>query len=157
MSSLYFEDLREGQTFVSESRTVTETDVVGFAGLSGDFNRIHMDRVSSAKGMFGQRVAHGVLGIAMVTGLIDRLGLFRSSMGAMLGIEEWRFAGPIFIGDTVHIELSIESLRLTSRGDRGVVRRRIRLLNADGTLLQEGVITVLVLCRNPRTALAAER
>jgi acyl dehydratase len=152
MRSLYFEDLTEGQSFVSHGRTVTESDVVGFSGLSGDFNPIHLDKESSARGIFGQRVAQGVLGIAIVTGLIDSMGLFRSSMGAMLGIEQWTFGAPMFIGDTVHLEMSIESKRLTSRGDRGVVRRRLKLLNQHGVVIQEGIITVMIFCRIAQAA-----
>ncbi len=124
MESLYFEDLVEGQTFVSRARTVTETDVVGFAGLSGDFNPIHLDRVSSERGLFGQRVAHGVLGIAMATGFLDSLGLFKTSMGAMLSIDHWNFIAPIFINDSIHLELSIQSKRLASDGTRGIVARK---------------------------------
>ncbi len=157
MRSLYFGDLTEGQTFVSHARTMTESDVVGFSGLSGDFNPIHLDKESSARGMFGQRVAQGVLGLAFVTGFIDSLGLFRSSMGAMLSIDQWTFNHPLFIGDTVHLEMVIESKRLTSRGDRGVVRRKIKLVNQDGVILQEGVITVMILCRlgeTPRSRVA---
>lgn len=142
--SLYFEDLYEGQVFRSRARTVTEADVVGFAGVSGDFNPIHMDSVSSGEGAFGQRVAHGVLGLSIVTGLVDRLGLFGTSMRAMLSIDSWRFIAPIFIGDTVHIELTIVKKRLTSRGDRGVVERGIALVNQHDDTVQEGVITVMI-------------
>lgn len=149
MTSMFFEDLVEGQTFVSRARTVTEADVVGFAGLSGDFNPIHLDRESAAAGMFGERVAHGVLGLSMATGLLDSLGLFRESMGAMLSIDEWRFVAPILFGDTIHLELTIESKRLTSKGTSGVVRRRLRLINQRGTVVQDGVVTVLILCREP--------
>ncbi len=144
----YFEDLHEGQTFVSVGRTVTESDVVGFAGLSGDFNPIHMDVVTAGAGVYGQRVAHGVLGISMATGLLDGLGLFRHSMIAMLGIENWTFEAPIFIGDTIHLEMSIASKRLTSRGDRGVVRRDIEIVNQHDVVVQGGRINVMIRCRN---------
>lgn len=146
-NGLYFDDLYEGQTFVSVGRTVTETDVVSFAGLSGDFNPIHLDAESAKLSIYGQRVAHGVLGTSIITGLIDSLGLFRRSMIAMLGIDEWKFLAPIFIGDTVHIELSIAHLRLTSKGDRGVVKRLIKLIKQDGTVVQQGFITVMVRSR----------
>lgn len=152
MTSLYFEDLQVGQTWTSNGRTVTEADVVGFAGLSGDFNPIHMDRVATASGIFGQRVAHGVLGLSIATGLLDSLGLFKRTMGAQLGIDEWRFVAPIFINDTIHLELSIDALRLTSKGTHGVVKRRLRLINQDGTVVQEGFITVLVLSRSTESA-----
>lgn len=145
--NLYFEDLEVGQQFVSDARTVTETDVVGFAGVSGDFNPIHLDRESTANGMFGQRVAHGVLGISIGTGLVDSLGLFRRTMGAMLGIDSWTFKEPIFIGDTIHLVLTIEGLRLTSKGGKGVVNRRFDLVNQHGRVAQTGVITALILGR----------
>lgn len=151
MTSLYFEDLVEGQSFVSRGRTVTEADVVGFSGISGDFNSIHMDAEVTKNGIFGQRVAHGILGIAMATGFLDSLGLFKESMGAMLSIESWDFKGPIFIGDTLKLELIIESKRLTSKGNAGVVRRRLRLINQRDEVVQEGIITVLILCREPKT------
>lgn len=152
MSSLYFEDLSPGQSFTSNSRTVTEADVVGFAGLSGDFNPIHMDTESTKDGMYGQRVAHGILGISIATGLLDRMGLFKESMAAMLSIDEWRFVKPIFIGDTIRLQVDIESTRLTSSGRTGVVRRRMQLSKQDGSLVQEGIITVLVKCRSTQTA-----
>lgn len=148
MTSLYFEDLVEGQTFSSQGRTITESDIVGFAGLSGDFNPIHLDREAAERRMFGRRVAHGMLGISIATGLIDRLGLFRESLGAMLNIEEWNFRTPIFINDTLHLKLTIESKRLTSKGNAGVVRRGIELVNQRGEVVQQGTITVMVLCRD---------
>ncbi|MDR1212596.1 MAG: MaoC family dehydratase N-terminal domain-containing protein [Propionibacteriaceae bacterium] len=152
MTTMYFEDLVEGQRWISQGRTVTETDVVNFSGLSGDFNPIHLDRESTKEGMFGQRVAHGILGIAMATGFLDSLGLFKTSMGAMLEIERWRFRKPIFIDDTIHLELTIASKRLTSKGTNGVVRRQLALVNQDGVVVQEGIITVIVLCRSAAPA-----
>jgi acyl dehydratase len=145
--SLYFEDLSPGDAFLSTGRTVTESDVVNFAGLSGDFNQIHLDAEAAKETMYGQRVAYGVLGLSIATGLLDRLGLFRESMAAMMEIESWRFVAPVFIGDTVRLRLTIEDTRLTSRGDRGVVRRHLELLNQRDEVVQTGVITVMVLCR----------
>lgn len=145
--SLYFEDLSPGDTFLSNGRTVTETDVVNFAGLSGDFNQIHLDAEAAKDSMYGQRVAYGLLGVSIATGLLDRLGIFRESMAAMLEIESWTFAAPVFIGDTVRLRLTIEETRLTSRGDRGIVRRRLELLNQRDEVVQSGIITVMALCR----------
>lgn len=147
MTTLYFEDLEPGQHWTSVGRTVTEADVVAFSGLSGDFNPIHLDAEWTKKGIFGQRVAQGVLGISMATGLLDSLGIFKGSMGAMLGIDEWTFLGPMFIGDTIHLELSIESVRLTSKGNAGVVKRRLKLVKQTGEVIQDGFIAVLVLTR----------
>jgi acyl dehydratase len=144
VNSLYFEDLTVGQTWVSRARTVTEADVVNFAGLSGDFNPIHLDAEGTKDGLFGRRVAHGVLGLALATGFLDSLGLFGTTMGAMLNIEDWTFIAPIYIGDTLRLELSIESLRRTSSGTSGVVSRRLRLINQSDETVQNGVITVLI-------------
>ncbi|WP_286793156.1 MaoC/PaaZ C-terminal domain-containing protein [Microbacterium sp. UBA3394] len=148
MHALFFEDINPGDAFVSTGRTITETDVVNFAGVSGDFNQIHLDAEAAKKSMYGQRVAYGMLGVSIATGLLDRLGLFRESMAAMLEIEDWKFQRPIFIGDTLHLRLVIESTRLVSRGDRGIVRRRLELINQRGEVVQCGIITVMVLCRS---------
>lgn len=147
-SQRYFEDLQVGDTFVSGGRTVTEADLVGFAGLSGDFNPIHMDAAASESNRFGRRVVHGVLGLSMATGLLDRMGIFDGTMVAMLEIKEWRFVAPVFIGETIRLELTIAALRRTSDGDTGIVERRMRLVNHADEILQEGTIVVMVRCRD---------
>jgi acyl dehydratase len=141
----YLDDLVAGQTFVSAARTVTESDVVAFAGLSGDFNPIHTD-VEFAKGsVYGQRVVFGLLGLSIATGLLDRLGVFSGSAIAMLGIHDWTFTAPVFIGDTLHLELTILSVRPSaSKPDRGIVERQFELHNQDGVVVQTGRIDVLV-------------
>jgi acyl dehydratase len=141
----YLEDLEPGQTFVSAARTVTEADVVGFAGLSGDFNPIHTDAEFAKGGTYGQRVVYGVLGLAIATGLLDRIGVFSGSAIAMLGIDEWKFVAPIFIGDTVHLELTILGVRPSqSKPDRGIVERRFELRNQRNEVVQVGRIDLLV-------------
>ena len=141
----YLEDLEVGQTFVSAARTVTESDVVAFAGLSGDFNPIHTDAEFAKDTPYGQRVVFGLLGLSIATGLLDRLGVFSGSAIAMLGIIDWTFVAPIFIGDTVHLELTILGVRPSqSKPDRGIVERRFDLRNQRGELAQTGRIDVLV-------------
>src|SRR5258705_12499977 len=93
----YLEDLTAGDVFVSAARTITESDVVAFAGLSGDFNPIHTDVEFATDSPYGQRVVYGLLGLSMLTGLLDRTGLFSGSAIAMLGIRDWQFCGPLFI------------------------------------------------------------
>jgi acyl dehydratase len=148
-TTLYFEDLVEGSVFMSPGRTVTEADIVAFAGVSGDFNPIHLDAETAASNRYGQRVAHGLLGLSIATGLLDRIGVFGTSMVAMLQIDSWRFLAPIFIGETVRLELTILSTRLTASGTTGIVVRQLRLLGRDDKVLQEGTITVMIACRNP--------
>jgi acyl dehydratase len=155
-SGYFFEDLHEGDTFVSAARTVTEADLVAFAGISGDFNPIHMDAVFSSNGRYGQRVVHGLLGMSIATGLLDRMGIFDGTMVAMLEINEWRFLAPVFIGATVRLEMIIEGKRRTSSGDTGILQRRLRLLDQDDQVLQEGAITVMVRCRDAVPARATD-
>jgi acyl dehydratase len=141
----YLEDLKPGQVFTSPARTVTEADVVAFAGLSGDFNPIHTDKEFAASTDYGQRVVYGLLGLSIATGLLDRTGTFSGSAIAMLGIKDWAFVAPVFIGDTVHLRLTIEDVRPSaSKPDRGIVKRRFDLLNQRDETVQTGRIDVLV-------------
>jgi len=145
--ALYYEDLTEGQTFTSLARTVTETDLVSFAMLSGDWNPIHTDQEFAEKTYYGKRIVHGIFGISMMTGLLDRTGLFDGSAIAMLGIRDWNFKGPIFVGDTIHFEMEIVSKRLTSKEDRGIVDRKFSLINQRGETAQEGHIAIMLLLK----------
>lgn len=150
--ALYYEDLSEGQTFTSSARTVTETDLVNFAMLSGDWNAIHTDEEFAKESYYGKRVVHGLFGLSMMTGLIDRTGLFGGSAIAMLGIRDWQFKAPIFVGDTLHFEMEIASKRLTGKGDRGIVDRKFSLINQRGEVTQEGHIGIMLRLKEPKEA-----
>jgi acyl dehydratase len=145
--SLFYEDLDVGLIRTSPARTVTETDLVTFCMLSGDWNPIHSDEEFSRGTDYGRRVVHGLFGMAVLTGLMDRAGWFSTSAMAMLGIKEWEFRAPIFVGDTIHCQMEITALRLTSRGDKGVADRRFRLVNQRGEVIQEGDIPLMVRVR----------
>lgn len=141
----YLDDLVAGQRFVSAGRTVTESDLVAFAGLSGDFNPIHTDAEFAKGSVYGQRVVFGLLGLSIATGLLDRLGVFSGSAIAMLGINDWTFTAPVFIGDTLHLELTMLGVRPSaSKLDRGIVERQFELQNQHGVVVQTGRIDVLV-------------
>lgn len=146
---LFFEDLAVGQVFESQGRTVTETDLTMFSMLSGDWNPIHADAEFAKKTHYGERLVHGVLGLAIITGLMDQAGWFRQSAIAMLDIEQWSFTKPIVVNDTVTARMEITSLRVTSRGDAGKVGRRFTLLNQRGETTQAGQIGMLVRMREP--------
>lgn len=140
-------DLVVGATTTSARRTVTETDVVNFAGLSGDFNALHTDEVAAAATPFGTRIAHGLLGAAIASGLFTRTALSTSlqeSLIALLGVD-CRFVNPLRIGDTVHVEAEITELRPTRDPSRGVVIVERRLVNHEGAVVQ--VITTPMLIR----------
>lgn len=147
MATLYYEDLEVGQTFRSPARTVTEADLTIFSMVSGDWNPIHSDAEYARETPYGERIVHGVLGMAIVTGMFDRLGIFEDSALALLGIDEWRFRAPILVGDTIHMELDIADKRLTSKGDRGIIDRRIRLVRHDGMVLQDGRMGMMIKLR----------
>lgn len=151
MQAKFLEDLSAGDIFTSAARTITETDVVAFAGLSGDFNPIHTDIEFAASTGYGQRVVYGLLGLSILTGLLDRTGLFSGSAIAMLGIRDWTFRAPIFIGDTVKFRLTIVDVRRTSSGDRGVVQRYFELINQRDEVVQQGHIDLLVRARSAAT------
>lgn len=141
---LYYSDLEVGDVFTTLGRTVTETDLVSFAMLSGDWNQIHTDQEFAAGTIYGQRVVYGLFGLAMLTGLMDRSGLFTGSAMAMLGIDKWRFVRPIFVGDTLHASIEIMAKRLASSRDRGIVDRRFQLVNQHGEVTQEGHLGLLI-------------
>jgi acyl dehydratase len=146
--TLYYEDLTEGQTFTGPARTVTETDLVNFAMLSGDWNPIHTDEEFAKSTYYGKRVVHGLFGLCMMTGLLDRTGLFAGSIIAALGIRDWNYKAPVFVGDTLHFEMEIASKRLTSKGDRGIVDRKFRLINQSNEVVQEGHIGLMIRLKN---------
>jgi len=143
----YLEDLAAGDVFTSAARTITESDVVAFAGLSGDFNPIHTDVEFAKETPYGQRVVYGLLGLSMLTGLLDRTGLFSGSAIAMLGIRNWTFTAPLFIGDTIRFRLTIVDVRRARSGDRGVVQRYFELMNQRDEVVQKGHIDILVRAR----------
>jgi acyl dehydratase len=143
---LFFEDVNIGDRFSSGGRTITETDVVTFAALSGDWNQIHTDAEFAAQSPYKQRIAHGFLVLSAMTGLLHNLGLFNGSAIAMLGVE-WKFTGPVFFGDTIHVEIEVTGKRLATSGDRGIVERRFTVLNQHGATVQTGTIPLMIKLR----------
>lgn len=144
---LYWEDLEPGLAESSPARTLGEADLLAFAGLSGDFNAIHMDAVHAAElGLGNDRLLHGILGLSVASGLFTRTALgsgMQRQLVAMLSIE-WRFTGPLRIGDTVHVEAEIGERRPTRKPQRGVVEIARRLVNQRGETVQEGKTTMMI-------------
>lgn len=141
---LYFEDVAVGDRFETVGRTVTEADLVNFAGVSGDFNPLHTDAVAGAASIFGQRVAHGTLVLSLAAGLRQRLGVFEGTLLGLLEVRSWRFLAPVFIGDSVWVTMEVTELRPTSRPERGVMAQRLKVRNQDGDLVQEGELVALL-------------
>jgi acyl dehydratase len=157
MTGKCIEDFEEGAVDLSPARTITETDVVTFSWVSGDVNPMHTDAEYSAKSALGQRIAHGALGLSVATGLSAQLGHLIGTAIAALGVDEWRFLAPIFLGDTVHLRTTVASARATSKPDRGVLKRRMELINQRGEIVQTGVMTTMVLTRAGQKAMRAKQ
>jgi acyl dehydratase len=146
-NGVFFEDLVIGQEFTSPGRTVTEADIVIFAGLSGDYNVLHTDAEHMKSSIFGERIAHGLLGLSIQQGLASR-GEPAAAHGLLSGLK-WKFKGPIKIGDTVHVHSRISAQRDGPDAARGVVTVERRLLNQRGEVVQEGETEHLLERRKP--------
>jgi acyl dehydratase len=147
------EEFEVGQVDESRARTITETDVVTFSWVSGDVNPMHTDAEHSAKSPIGQRIAHGALGLSIATGLSASLGYLEGTALAALGVDEWKFLKPILFNDTIRLRATVVSARPTSKADRGVLVRRMDLLNQRDEVVQSGLMTTMVLTRAAREAI----
>ncbi len=139
----YFEEFHVGDVVVSAGRTITEADVVAFAGLSGDFTQLHTDAEFARQGMFGQRVVHGLLGLAVASGLTAQLGFIE---GTALAFREltWKFSLPIFFGDTIHVQAAVSDLKAMRRVGGGAVTLDVKVINQDDKVVQRGEWVVLI-------------
>ncbi|MEK4131115.1 MaoC/PaaZ C-terminal domain-containing protein [Solibacillus sp. FSL W8-0474] len=140
----YFEEFEIGEKFVSPARTVTETDIVLFAGLSGDYNPLHTDSEFSKDTIYGEKIAHGLLGLSILTGLSTRLGIFDGTAIAFLGINDWKFLKPVLANDTIHFEMEVIEKRETSKADRGIIFRKFELYNQRKEVIQSGVLPIML-------------
>ena len=142
--AMFLEDFEVGQSFTSQGRTITEADLTIFAMLSGDWNPLHVDAEFAKTSSYGGRVVHGLLGPAIMTGFMHQLGIFDGSVIAMLNISDLTFHKPLLIGDTLHMRLVVTAVRATRDGKRGVVGRRLELVNQSGDVAQAMLSDVLV-------------
>ena len=143
MSRTFYEDYAVGDAFITPGRTVTEADVAMSAALSGDYNRLHTDAEYAAQGPFGERIAHGLLGLAIVLGLAYRTEIDPDGAVAFLGLS-WKFSGPIKLGDTIHAIIKVASMRPTHTPDRGIIVQATQLLNQRGEIVQAGELTMML-------------
>jgi len=144
---MYFEDFEVGQQVRSPGRTITEADIVSFAGLSGDFNGIHTDFEYAGKTPFGQRVAHGLLGLAVASGLLVRTGVLEGTVIAFREITGWKFSQPVFIGDTIHVLLEVAEKKALPRLGGGSLLLSLDVQNQADETVMRGQWSVLVLSR----------
>jgi acyl dehydratase len=144
MRGMYWEEWEVGAEFESPARTVTEADITLFAGLSGDYNPLHVNEEYCKQTVFGGRIAHGPLVYAIAAGLLFQLHLYDDTLVAFLGFDSLKFMKPVKPGDTIHAWIKVLEKRETSRADRGVMKRELRVINQRGEVVQEGVQTFLL-------------
>jgi len=140
---LFFEQFAPGAVMTSPARTITESDVVVFAGLSGDFNPLHTDAEFARGTAYGERIAHGMLGLAVATGLAARLGVLDGTALAFLAVD-WKFRKPILLGDTIAAEMDVARTKAMPAMGGGIVTLNVRVTNHRREVVQKGTWDVLV-------------
>jgi acyl dehydratase len=140
---MYFEEIAEGFRIASQGRTITEADVVTFAGVSGDYNPLHIDAEYAAKTIFGARIAHGLLGLSVASGLAWQLGFMLGTVEAFRELT-WTFRKPMLLGDTVHIVAHCASKKPVRGYAGGLVTFDVAVLNQRGETTQKGTWTLLI-------------
>lgn len=143
-TGLFFEDFEAGQKGISATRTITEHDIMSFAGLSGDFNLIHVDAEFAKSTPYGQRIAHGLLGLAIASGLAVQTGVLGANVIAFREVGEWKFVKPVFIGDTVHVVMEITETKALPRLGGGLVTMSAALTNQNNETTMKGLWTIIV-------------
>ena len=127
---MYFEDYVVDAISTSRGRTITEADIVNFAGLSGDFVELHMNEEYAKRGPFGRRIAHGALIFSISTGLMVQMTRDPQAIVAFYGVDKLRFVAPVFIGDTIHVTQRVIE-KQAKNAERGVIASEITVLNQD--------------------------
>ncbi len=143
----YWEEFEPGQEIEGPGRTVTETDIVNFAGVTGDWNQLHIDAEYSRTQVFGERVAHGLLGLSIGVGQLVSLGVIEGTIIAFMGLE-WKFKAPIKIGDTIHAVVQVKQKKEMRAAGGGIVVMQMKILNQRGETTQQGELTMLVKARD---------
>jgi 3-hydroxybutyryl-CoA dehydratase len=148
---MYLDEFVPGKCIVTAGRTITEADIVNFAGLSGDYNQIHVDAVYGAATPFGQRIAHGLLVTSVVSGLAAQTGVMEGTVIAFREINEWKFMKPVFIGDTVYAELTVRETKEMRRIGGGAVTIDVDVKKQTGEVVIKGIWVVLMAARPAAT------
>lgn len=141
---LYFEDIPMGDEVETLARTITEADIVNFAGISGDFHPLHMNKEYASRTPFGERIAHGLLSLCIISGLAFQTPQKPLAFVAFLGLN-WQFKLPVRIGDTIRARREVFGKRETKDGKRGIVTIKNTVLNQKDEVVQEGETIIMVL------------
>ncbi len=145
MGPKYFDEFQLGEEFYTASRTITEADVVMFAGLTGDYTEIHTSKQMAETTQFGQRIAHGMLVLAYAHGLFMALKLTTPTGIAFASIDQWKFKQPVFFGDTIHVKITVtEMIPSKSKPDRGIIKFLFQVQNQNDVVVQEGYKSIMM-------------
>jgi len=142
-SAKYWEEFQIGDLFLSPSRTVTEADIINFAGVSGDYNPLHTDEIFARSAIFGERIAHGLLVLSIATGAMSRLGFVEGTVEAFLGLN-WRFTAPVKTGDTIRVEFKVKGKKEGKQASQGILVLEVTVKNQEGKTAQQGDWHLLV-------------
>jgi 3-hydroxybutyryl-CoA dehydratase len=145
MPGMRFDDFEVGQTITSDAITITEEDVNAFAQLTGDTNPIHIDAAYAAAHAFGQRVAHGLLGLSIAIGLAWKVGFLEGTILAFRELAHWKFSRPIYLNDSIRVRASVKEKKLVRRMGGGLVTYEVEILNQEDVIVQHGEWVVLVI------------
>ena len=140
----YFEDFEVDMKLETLGRTMTEADIVNFSGFTGDFNPLHTDAQYASESVFGERIAHGMCGFSMATGLFVRLNILEGTIVAFYGIDQWRFRAPIKIGDTIHVVAKVVEKKESKKEGRGLVTFELNVINQNGISVMGGMIKTMM-------------
>jgi acyl dehydratase len=141
---LYFEEIEVGGQVKSAGRTITEADIVNFAGISGDFNSVHTDQEYASDTLFGGRIAHGLLVLSIASGLSVRTGFIEGTVMAWRDISQWKFSKIVSIGDTVHVLLEVVDKKLMPRLGGGSIQLKVKVNNQLDETVMQGTWSLLV-------------
>jgi len=145
MSGKYFDDWTEKEEFSTPTRTITETDVVMFAALSGDYNELHTSAEATKQNQFGQRIAHGLLVLCISHGLLFRTGYLDQTAIDFLSVNDLKFQAPVFFGDTIHVKFKVSEKKASkSKNDRCMITLYLEVLNQNNVVVQSGYKSIMI-------------
>jgi acyl dehydratase len=145
MSGKYFDDWVANEEFTTPTRTITETDVVLFAAMSGDYNELHTSAEATKQNQFGERIAHGLLILGISHGLLFRTGYLDQTAIAFLSVNNWKFQAPVFFGDTIRVKVKVSDKKESkSKTDRGVVTLYLEIVNQNDVIVQSGYKAIMI-------------
>ncbi len=139
----YFEDIEIDKPLVTRGRTITESDIVQFAGLTGDYNPMHTNAEYMKSHPMGQRVAHGMLTLSYAVGQLYQLGFMERTVLAFRGLE-MKFSLPVVIGDTTHVQLTVKEKKEMKRLGGGIISAEVKIINQHGKTVQSGTMELLL-------------